>query len=129
MGVIVLPHGWQKLSVGPANFGERALVSLGVPLPVFMAYVVTFVELIGGLLLIIGLFSRLAALLLTIDLVVAFLFVHLPQGFGEATQFDLSLIAGFLAILLAGPGRFSLDYRLLGYERDVVAERTTRSSL
>jgi len=36
-----------------------------------MAYVVTFVEIVGGLLLIVGLFSRLDALLLTIDLVVA----------------------------------------------------------
>jgi len=125
----MLPHGWQKLSAGPANFGERALVGLGVPLPVFIAYVVTFVELIGGLLLIVGLLSRLAALLLTIDLAVAFLFVHLPQGFGEATQLDLSLVAGFLAIVLGGPGRFSLDHALFGHEREaVVAERTTSRS-
>ena len=44
---------------------------MSVPAPELMAYVVTFVEIVGGILLIVGLFSRLAALLLTIDLVVA----------------------------------------------------------
>src|SRR3712207_9575729 len=74
-----------------------------------MGYVVTIVELGGGILLIIGLFSRLAALLLTIDLVVAILLVKVNIGLiappqqGAGAELDLALIAGFLAILLAGP--------------------------
>src|SRR4051812_45114920 len=81
-GVIMTAHGWQKLTeFGPANFGEQVLANLGVPLPVFMGYVLTFVELVGGILLIVGLLSRLAALLLTIDLAVAIILVKVNVGF------------------------------------------------
>jgi putative oxidoreductase len=86
-----------------------------------MGYVVTLVELVGGILLIVGLFSRLAALLLTIDLVVAILLVKVNVGLiappqqGAGAELDLALIAGFLVILFAGPGSLSLD-RTLGIE-------------
>ncbi len=124
VGIIMATHGLQKLQGGPANFGN-VLAGLGVPLPVFMGFVVTFVELIGGILLIVGLLSRLAALLLTIDLVVAILLVKTGVGFvvqGQAgAELDLALIAGFLVILLAGPGNLSAD-QALGLEPDIVAE-------
>ena len=120
-GIIMAAHGFQKLQAGPGNFGGF-LAQLGVPLPTLMGYVVTLVELGGGILLIIGLFSRLAALLLTIDLVVAILLVKVNVGFlspqgggGAGAELDLALIAGFLVILLAGPGSLSLD-RALGFE-------------
>jgi putative oxidoreductase len=131
VGVIMAAHGWQKLQAGPSGFGQ-ALAGLGVPLPEVMAYVVTFVELIGGILLIVGLFSRVAALLLTINLVVAILLVKVnigllspPDGSGVGAELDLALIAGFLVVLLAGPGRLSVD-QALGYEGDLVQEAPTR---
>jgi putative oxidoreductase len=130
VGIIMFAHGMQKLQGGPANFGGL-LSQLGVPAPELMAYVVTFVELVGGALLIVGLLSRLSTLLLTIDLVVAILLVKLnvgliaPQGSGAGAELDLALIAGFLVILLAGPGRFSLDYAL-GIDRDVAEVRSSR---
>jgi putative oxidoreductase len=129
-GIIMFAHGWQKFQGGPANFGGF-LSQLGVPAPELMAYVVTFVELVGGALLIVGLLSRLSALLLTIDLVVAIVLVKLnvgliaPQGSGAGAELDLALIAGFLVILLAGPGRFSLDYAL-DIDRDVAEVRSSR---
>jgi putative oxidoreductase len=123
VGTIMTAHGWQKLTeMGPSNFGEQMLGGMGVPLPVFMGYVVTFVELFGGILLILGLLSRLAALLLTSDLVVATLLVKVNVGFlsgssGTGAELDLALIAGLLVVLLAGPGKLSLDH-VLGLERD-----------
>jgi uncharacterized membrane protein YphA (DoxX/SURF4 family) len=48
-----------------------------------------------------------------------------PQGSGTGAELDLALIAGFLVILLAGPGRFSLDYAL-GLDRDVAEVRSSR---
>ena len=130
-GVIMAAHGWRKLQGGPANFGQ-ALAGLGVPLPTLMAYVVTFVELIGGILLIVGLLSRLAALLLTIDLVVAIVLVKVnigllspTDGSGVGAELELGLIAGLLVVLLAGPGRLSVD-QALGYEGDLVQEAPTR---
>ncbi len=126
VGAIMAAHGWQKIQSGPANFGQ-GLAGLGVPLPTLMGYLVTFVELVGGILLIVGLLSRLAGLLLTINLVVAILLVKVNVGFlspqdgGVGAELDLALIAGFLVVVLAGPGRFSVDYAL-GYEGDVVQE-------
>ena len=55
VGVIMAAHGLQKLLGGPANFGGF-LGQLGVPAPTLMAFVVTFVELVGGILLILSLF-------------------------------------------------------------------------
>jgi putative oxidoreductase len=131
VGIIMLAHGWQKLTIiGPANFGQ-GLAQRGVPLPVFMGYVVTFTELIGAILLIGGLLSRIAALGLTIDLIVAIFLAKIdvgliaPQGSGAGAELDLALIAGFLAILLAGPGRLSIDY-LLGIEREEAEARESR---
>ena len=131
VGTIMTAHGWQKLTqMGPAGFGQ-VLGQMGVPLPGLMGFVVTFVELVGGILLIVGLLSRLAALLLTINLTVAILLVKVNVGLiapsdalGVGAELDLSLIAGLLVILLADPGKLSLDYAL-GIERDAVEERTT----
>jgi putative oxidoreductase len=130
-GLIMTAHGWQKLTeFGPANFGNQVLGALGVPLPEAMGFVVTFVELVGGILLIVELLSRLAALLLTIDLVVAILLVKVNIGLlsgsnGTGAELELALIAGFLVVLLAGPGKLSVDHSL-GYEGDLVEEAPTR---
>ena len=131
-GIIMTIHGWQKLTqIGPANFGRQALANLGVPLPVFMGYVVTLTEVLGGLLLIIGLLSRLAALALAIEMVFTILLVKTHVGFisssgGAGAEFDLALMAGFVAILLMGPGRLSLDH-VFGFEGNVVQEEAARS--
>jgi putative oxidoreductase len=128
VGVIMAAHGLQKLMMGPANFGGF-LAQLGVPSPTLMGYVVTFVELVGGVGLVVGLFSRLAALLLTINLTVAILLVKVNVGLiappeaGAGAELDLALIAGFLTILFVGPGRLSLDY-VLGIEKKA-AERSS----
>ena len=123
LGIIMVAHGAQKLQMGPANFGQ-GLAGMGVPLPVLTGYVVTFVELIGGILLVIGLLSRLAALLLMVNLTVAILLVNVGIGFltppgaaSSGVELPLALIAGLLVILLAGPGKLSLDHTL-GIERD-----------
>lgn len=128
VGVVMTAHGLQKLLGGPANFGGF-LSQLGVPAPTLTAFVVTLVELVGGILLILGLFSRLAALLLTIDLTVAVLLVKLGVGLiapadqpGAGYELDLALIAGFLVVLFAGPGPVSID-RILGLD-DATSDRT-----
>ena len=122
LGVIMAAHGLQKIQRGPAEFGRTALDSLGVPAPEVVGYVVTFAELGGGLLLILGLLTRLAALILTVDLVVAIVLVKVrvgliaEEGAGAGAELDLALIAGFVALLLMGAGALSLD-RLIGLER------------
>ncbi|MFL5819381.1 MAG: DoxX family protein [Solirubrobacteraceae bacterium] len=121
LGALMFAHGYQKLTSGPEGF-SHLLAELGVPAPAFMGYLVTYTELVAGALLVVGLLSRLAALALTIELVVAIVLVKANigliagHGSGAGAELDLAYLAGFLAILLAGPGRVSLD-RLVGIER------------
>jgi putative oxidoreductase len=123
VGFIMAAHGWQKLfDMGPANFGRQTLEPLGVPAPVAAGYLVTFTELIGGLLLMAGLLTRLAVIALTIDLVIAIILVKSgsplivpPDQPGAGLELDLALIAGFVIALFSRPGRLSLD-RLLGVD-------------
>ncbi|MBA3373673.1 MAG: DoxX family protein [Euzebyaceae bacterium] len=129
IGLVMAAHGWQKLTMmGPANFGSDMLAGLGIPAPVAFGYLVTVTELIGGLLLIVGLLTRLATLPLIVILAVATIAVKLDIGLiagagapMPGAELDLTLIAGLVAVLLLGPGRPSLDH-LLGIERDVLAE-------
>lgn len=131
IGVVMAAHGWQKLTMmGPANFGGDMLGGLGVPAPVLFGYVVTFTELIGGGLLILGLVTRAATAPLIVILAVATVAVKLDVGLIApmgaplpGAELDLTLIAGLVAILLLGPGRPSLDH-LFGIEHaEPTAER------
>ena len=104
VGGVFIAHGWLKLAnlQGFAGFLEQAA---GVPFPGVMAPAVAAVELFGGLALVLGASTRLAALLLTGVMVVAMLTVTLPRGFAGGYDLNLALIGGLLALLLAGPGK------------------------
>lgn len=117
VGVIMAAHGYQKLAGGPANFGETMLRDIGVPAPVFIGYVLTFVELFAGLLLIAGLATRIAALLIAVNLTVAVITVKTGIGLIApigaplpGAELDLALIAGVIAVAALGPGRLSVDH-------------------
>ena len=96
---------------GPANF-SASLARLGVPAPKLMAVVVGVTEFVGGLMLITGVFTRLAACALAVNMIVAIKLVHWKQGLiGSASgyMYGLSMLAGMLALLGNGPGALSLD--------------------
>jgi putative oxidoreductase len=120
VGVVMLAHGWQKLvEMTPAGFGEGMLAGLGVPAPVAFGWVVTLIELVGGALLIAGLFSRVAALLNAAVLVGALLLVKVDLGLiapmgaeMPGAELEFGLLAGLLTVALLGPGRPSLDHAL-----------------
>lgn len=126
IGVIMATHGWQKLTaMGPANFGGGMLDPLGVPAPLAVAWLVTFIELAGGILLIVGLFTRLSGVLLAAVLVGATLLVKVdigliaPMGADlPGAELDLALLAGLVGILVLGSGKPSVDH-MLGIEEDV----------
>jgi putative oxidoreductase len=115
VGIVFLVHGGQKLFF--MGFGGVAgfLGSLGVPAPGLFAVIVTLVELLGGLALILGLFTRVVAVLLAVDMLVATLTVHLPNGFFVSAggyEFTLVLLAASVALAVAGPGEAALDKAL-----------------
>lgn len=114
VGIVFLAHGGQKLFVW--GFGGVAgfLGQVGIPAPMLAAVVVTLVELLGGLALLLGLFTRWAAIPLAINMVVAILTVHLRAGFflPDGFEFALTLLAANVALILLGSGEASVD-RLL----------------
>lgn len=115
VGAVFFVHGFQKLFL--MGFGGVAdmMEGIGVPTPGLFAVVVTLVELLGGLALILGLFTRLAAVSLAVDMLVATLTVHMPNGFSVQNggyEFTLVLLAASVALAVAGPGEAAL-YRFL----------------
>jgi len=113
VGVIFLAHGIQKYQAG-AEQVAAFMQSIGLMMPLLMAYIVMFVETFGGLALIVGAASRLAAVLLAVVMSVAILSVKGALGLLGGYELDLALLVGCLAIFFAGPGAYSIDYRKEG---------------
>ena len=108
-------------------------------IPAFLGYVAAYSELFGAVLLIVGLLTRLDALLLTGTMFVAVFVVQLPDALKDpeasgnrlftilhGIELPLALLAITVAILLIGPGRVSLD-SLFGLEEKVRARLARRS--
>jgi putative oxidoreductase len=101
-------HGWGKLmNVFGGNF--QFLDPLGIG-PTASLILAAFAEGICALLIIAGFWTRLASLILSINMAVAVFFVHLPAGdwFGDMELPVLYLVA-FIVIFLLGPGKYSVD--------------------
>jgi putative oxidoreductase len=128
VGYGFLEHGYAKLARGPDVF-IGILHAIGMPFAFFLGWATIVIEVIGGLLILIGAFVPLASAPMIVVLLVAILTVHLPNGFssikliaydGSGAHFgqpgyetDLLYIAALLALCFGGAGPFSLD----GYVR------------
>lgn len=110
---LLVLHGWPKI---PRLLGENPQFADPIGLgPVPSLALATMAEVIGSLLLAIGLATRWAALAIACTLLVAWQSVHAGALSGENSGELPFLFAGAaLAIVVAGPGRFSLDARLSG---------------
>jgi putative oxidoreductase len=118
LGSVFVTHGWQKLvELGPAGV-TGFLASMGVPLPGINALLLIGVELLGGLALIAGVFTRAAASAIAFAMLVATLLVHLPNGYflPNGIEFTLTLMLAGLAVTMTGAGAYSVDAHLFGRE-------------
>ena len=129
IGYGFMVHGWAKLSRGPAGGFGNLLQQVGVPFPIFTAWAVTLLELLGGLAILTGAFVALVSIPLIVSMLVATFTVHLKYGFSSintiglpkngpmfsAPGYEVALlyIAGMLALSLAGSGPLSIDRSLL----------------
>jgi len=103
-GGVFVAHGALKLFGGLPIF-ELFLMQHGVPFARVMAPLIAGVEFLGGVAFILGLGTRLAALLLSCVMVVAMITVTLRMGFAGGYDINLALLGGLMALLLAGPGK------------------------
>ncbi len=116
VGVIFALHGGQKLFQGGLPRFAELLTRLHVPAPPVAAVVVALVEFAGGVLVVFGLFTRPAAVLIACDMAVAIFGVHLPRGFFNpgGIEFPLILLAANIALACLGAGAWSADAWLHG---------------
>lgn len=116
VGLTFAGHGAQKAfgwwnGPGPQKW-EAAMTSMRFQPARFWAVLSIGVELIGGLLLAVGLLTPWAAMVLIGQSMVIILKAHLPKGFWNrdgGLEFPLALAAGVVAILGVGPGSYSID--------------------
>ena len=125
LGIAFLVHGWSKWSMGVDNVAGFFNDPLGIPAPALMAWVVTIVELVGGLFLIVGFLTQLAAILIFLDMFGAIVYAYLSQGAPFIERGAISwekeavFAAAALCLALAGPGAWAVD--------DIVMESRARS--
>jgi putative oxidoreductase len=112
LGIIFITHGYPKLAHGAGM--QRFFIEHG--LPGYFQYVAGVLELFGGGLLLLGLFTRGAALLLAIEMGVAIWKVHGSRGILAVHEYEFPLVMamGCLALATIGAGIISVDHPLFG---------------
>jgi putative oxidoreductase len=113
LAFVFIYHGYPKL-VHPTDAMREFFISHG--LPGFFLSVAGILEFFGGLLLMAGLFTRPAALLLAIEMGIAIWKVHSSHGVMAVKEYEfpLTLAATCFVLATAGAGRFSLDHIIFG---------------
>jgi putative oxidoreductase len=112
-GIIMTAHGWQKLTDIPG--WQQNLAQTGVPAPEVLAYFAIAGEFLGGIGLILGLLTPLAAFGVACVMAVAIVAVHLPHGLFAANngfEYPLTMLALNLYFMARGGGPISLDARI-----------------
>ena len=124
VGVGFMVHGWAKLSRGPAAFAEL-LKQAHMPLPLANAWLVTLLEIFGGLALLLGAFVAIVSVPLILSMLGAMFTVNIQYGFSAINtigltadgpkfgppgyEINLLYIAGLVALILGGAGPLSID--------------------
>jgi putative oxidoreductase len=132
IGFGFMQHGYAKLARGPDDF-VSLLHAMGIPFDFLLGWATIIVEIVGGLLVLLGALVPLATIPMVIVLLVAIFTVHLPNGFSSIKlqsfdaagahfgqpgyETDLLYLAGLIALCIGGAGPFSVDGILLRFHR------------
>jgi len=116
IGITFIAHGAQKLFGAFGGYGLEStgqwMASIGLEPGYFMALMAGSAEFFGGLLLLIGLLTRPAALVLAVTMLVAIFTVHFANGLFMANngyEFGLALLAASVSLVFSGAGKLALD--------------------
>lgn len=111
VGVIMVAHGFQKVFVFGMAGVTGFMAQAGLPWPMASAVAATSAELLGGLALILGLYTRRAAIPVAFTMLVAMMSVHLANGFflPDGIEYTLTLFVTATGVALAGPGALAVD--------------------
>jgi len=120
VGAVFLSEGIQKF-LFPDQLGVGRFIKIGLPFPEFFGYFVPTFEIACGVLILIGLFTRLASIPLIIIMLVAIISTKIPillnDGFWKMVhdaRTDWSMLLGSIFLLIIGAGKFSVDYYRTG---------------
>jgi putative oxidoreductase len=125
-------HGWAKISRGTAGF-EKLLVQAGVPLPHLAGAITPYVELLGGIAILLGAFVAVVAVPLVIIMLVAMFTIQMHYGFSSVNtigltdkgplfgppgyEINLLYIACLISLFLTGAGFLSVDRLIKGQKK------------
>jgi len=108
-GLIFIAHGSQKI-FGGLSGTTQFFEQIGIKPGAFWARLVGTIEFVGGICLVLGLFTQWVALLLGIIMVMAIVKVKAKQGLVGGYELDLLLLAVSILFLFSGSGEYGLDY-------------------
>ena len=110
LGASMIFHGYSKvIPHGGLSHHAHFVASLG--LPYWLGYVSAFTEFAGGILLILGLLTRVASFMVAIDMLVAIIMVNRHHGYA-GSEYSLALLVIAIMLTFYGPGTFALDRSL-----------------
>lgn len=107
LGAIMVTHGYSKIFGGMSHHAQL-VHSIG--LPGWLAYLSAGAEFFGGLMVLLGAATRIGALLILINMLVAIWKVHLQQGMRGGLEFPLSVAAIAVALIFFGGGAISIEW-------------------
>jgi putative oxidoreductase len=111
-GIGFMIHGLPKLLDIPGT--QSSFTNMG--LPPELAVIIGLLEFIGGLSILLGIFTRIAAILLALNMIGAILLVKLSKGFIDGFELDLLYLAIMISLILTGPGSISIEKNILKLE-------------
>jgi len=126
LGIVFFAHGSQKMLgwFGGYGFtGTMGFFTQTMHIPAVFAFLAIAAEFFGGLGLILGLLTRVAAFGIAVNMLVAVFMVHLPNGLfmnwtgqqkGEGFEYHLLVLAATVALMIRGAGAFSVDRVISG---------------
>jgi putative oxidoreductase len=111
LAAVFITHGYAKLFGMGVSGVTGFFTSIGVPLPGVAAPVIAVLEFVGGIAILLGAFTRVAAFLLACDMLGAIILVHAKHGYAapKGVEAVLGNFAMAVAIALLGAGAYALD--------------------